>query len=299
MAATTTDLARRRQRSLMTEQTMNIRRIVAATDESEAGRQAVRAAIELAGRTGAQVTVMRAVPATGAVLAGYPSVGSADETGAPSFGELRRWVEADLPSFADGPAISFAVTYGLPGVEIGRFAERERADLVVIGRKPRSLLTRLVVGDTADAVARRSLLPCLFVPGTGALPREVLAAIDGSDRGMVVLAEAEDFARQTGAELRVVTVEPSRPNEPAHLAATLPTARSVQLGAQVRTAPGRELEVRRGDPVKEILAAVAERRADILAIGCHRGGPPGIIDAGSTARRLAHTAPCAILTVPL
>jgi nucleotide-binding universal stress UspA family protein len=34
-------------------------------------------------------------------------------------------------------------------------------------------------------------------------------------------------------------------------------------------------------------------------IGCHRGGPPGILEAGSTARRLAHTAPCAVLTIPL
>jgi nucleotide-binding universal stress UspA family protein len=57
--------------------------------------------------------------------------------------------------------------------------------------------------------------------------------------------------------------------------------------------------VRRGNVVEQILATVDQRRPDVLVIGCHRGGPPGIIDAGSTARRLAHTAPCAILTVPL
>ena len=51
--------------------------------------------------------------------------------------------------------------------------------------------------------------------------------------------------------------------------------------------------------VTQILAAVSERRPDVLVIGCHRGGPPGIIDAGSVSRRLAHTAPCAVLTVPL
>ncbi len=57
--------------------------------------------------------------------------------------------------------------------------------------------------------------------------------------------------------------------------------------------------MRGGDVVEQILAVVDERRPDVLVIGCHRGGPPGIIDAGSTARRLAHTAPCTILTVPL
>ena len=280
---------------------MDLRHIVAASDESEAGRQAVRAAVELAGRTGARVTVMRAVPAPRAVLAGMPPVESAaDEADASSVERLQSWVEVDLRSHADAPAVSFAVTsYGLPGVEISRFAEREGADLLVLGRKPRSLKARLVVGDTADAVARRCLVPCLFVPGAGTLPRQLLVAVDGTDRGRAVLAEAKDFAGQIGADPHVVTVELPRPLEPANLAAAVPTARSVQLGAQVRTALGRELEVRRGNVVEQILATVDQRRPDVLVIGCHRGGPPGIIDAGSTARRLAHTAPCAILTVPL
>jgi nucleotide-binding universal stress UspA family protein len=279
---------------------MDLRHIVAASDESEAGRQAVRAAVELAGRTGARVTVMRAVPARRAVLAGMPPVESAaDEADTSSVERLQSWVEADLRSLTHAPSVSFAVTYGLPGVEISRFAEREGADLLVLGRKPRSLKARLVVGDTADAVARRCLVPCLFVPSAGTLPRQLLVAVDGTDRGRAVLAEAKDFAGQIGADPHVVTVEPPHPLEPANLAAAVPTARSVQLGAQVRAALGRELEVRRGNVVEQILATVDQRRPDVLVIGCHRGGPPGIIDAGSTARRLAHTAPCAILTVPL
>jgi nucleotide-binding universal stress UspA family protein len=221
---------------------MDIRHIVAASDESEAGRQAVRAAIALAARTGARVTVMRAVTASSAVLAGAPSGESAAaEALGPSVDRLERWVKADLPAPEHAPAVSFAVTYGLPGVEISRFAERERADLLVLGRKPRSRMTRLVVGDTADAVARRSLLPCLFVPGDGPLPRSVLVAVDGSDRATVVLRASQDFARQIGADLHAVTVEPPRPQEPAHLAATGLAARSLQLAAVVRTALGREV----------------------------------------------------------
>jgi nucleotide-binding universal stress UspA family protein len=274
---------------------MEIRHIVAATDESDAGRQAVRTAGELAARTGARVTVMRAMAAPGAVLAGMPSV----EAAGSSVERLQRWVGADLPALEHPSAISFAVTYGLPGVEISRFAERQGADLIVLGRKTRSLKARLIVGDTTDAVARRSVLPCLFVPVAGALPRNLLAAIDGSERGMVALTAAEDLARQIGAHLHVVTVEPGRPQEPAPLAATVPAARSVRLGAEVRIREGRDLDVRRGDIAEQILTAVNEHRPDVLVIGCHRGGPPGIIEAGSTARRLAHTAPCAVLTVPL
>jgi nucleotide-binding universal stress UspA family protein len=279
---------------------MDIKHIVAATDESEAGRQAVRAAVALAVGTRARVTVMRAVPATAAVLAGIASVEPAsDDTADNSVDRLQEWVEADLPAIEHAPRISYAVTYGLPGVEIGHFAERHGADLLVLGRKSRSLMARLVVGDTADAVARRSQLPCLFVPGEGALPRKILAAVDGTDRGKAVLLTAVDFARQTGADLQVVTVEPTRANEPPHLAAVAPAGRSISLAEQARATVQRELQVRQGRPVEEILAAVDQHRPDVLVIGCHRGGPPGIIDAGSTARRLAHTAPCAILTVPL
>jgi nucleotide-binding universal stress UspA family protein len=274
---------------------MEIRHIVAATDESDAGRQAVRTAGALAARAGARVTVMRVVPARGPVLVGAMSV----EAVWSSVEQLQRWVGADLPTLAHSSAISFAVAHGLPGVEISRFAERDGADLLVLGRKPRSLAARLVVGDTADAVARRSLVPCLFVHGAGSLPRTLLAAIDGSDRGMVVLRAAAELARQIGATLHAVTVEPVRPQEPAHLAGAAPTTRTARLGAQVGIAEGRGLDLRRGDIVEQILAAVSERRPDVLVIGCHRGGPPGIIDAGSTARRLAHTAPCSVLTVPL
>lgn len=277
---------------------MNIRHIVAAADESEAGRQAVRAAIVLAVATRARVTVMRAVPASTAMVGALSlEVGSMKVV--EEAVHLRAWVEADLPAVEDSPKMSYSVSYGHPGVEIGRFAERHGADLVVAGRKARSRTVRVLMGDTADAVARRSTLPCLFVSGPGIVPQRILAAVDGTERGHIVLAAATDLAQQTGAELRVVTVERAYADEPALLAASVPGPRALRLAGAVETAPGVHLEVRRGDPVEEILGAVIEHRADVLVIGNHRGGPPGIIDAGSTARRLAHTATCSVLTVPL
>jgi nucleotide-binding universal stress UspA family protein len=51
--------------------------------------------------------------------------------------------------------------------------------------------------------------------------------------------------------------------------------------------------------VEQVLAAVDESGADTLAVGYHRGGPAGIIEAGSTGRRLLHAAPGAVLTIPL
>jgi nucleotide-binding universal stress UspA family protein len=54
-----------------------------------------------------------------------------------------------------------------------------------------------------------------------------------------------------------------------------------------------------GPIVEQVLASVEASHPDLLAVGFHRGGPPGVIEAGSAARHLAHGAPCAVLTVPL
>jgi nucleotide-binding universal stress UspA family protein len=59
------------------------------------------------------------------------------------------------------------------------------------------------------------------------------------------------------------------------------------------------LAIRRGDIVERIVAEAQEVEADALIIGYHRGGPPGLLEAGSTARRLVHASPCAVLTIPL
>ena len=92
--------------------------------------------------------------------------------------------------------------YGLPGIEIGRFAEHVRADLLVLGRKQRSRGQRLLLGDTADAVARRSRIPCLFVPASGMRRRAGCWSRWTAPSGARPCSESpNDFAGQIGAEL--------------------------------------------------------------------------------------------------
>ncbi len=268
------------------ETNVHLRHVVAATDESEAGRQAVRSARTLAARAGGRVTVLRVLPLD-------------DREDPLAVEHLRRWVESDLPPLDSSPPMAYAVAYGLPGIEIPRFAEQVHADLLVLGRPPRTRAARLLLGDTADAVARRSRVPCLFICPRGSAIRDFLVAVEGSERGMVVLRVARALAREAHAELRLITVDPPYDGEPEHLAVATPSARSERLGSHVRETLGQELEVRRGEAAQEILGAMSEHLPDVLVLGCHRGGPAGVIEAGSVARRLIHAAPCAVLTVPL
>ncbi len=287
---------------------MLLRHILAATDESDAGRQAVRTAMDLASRASARVTILRVI----AIEASRHLVSVGQGTAPTDWDEdqagltyLRRWLETEVLSLDEVEAAELALACGIPGIEICRFAERAEADLLVLGRKHHSRMMRLLLGDTADAVARRSRLPCLFVPpGSGQL-RKVLVALDGSDRGVNVLNQACDFARYTGATVEAVTVEQRSGDEPPQVGASLPVARSLSLQARVHEVLAREgfpdapLAIRRGDIVDRVVAEARESGADILAIGYHRGGPPGVLEAGSTARRLAHAAQCAVLTIPL
>lgn len=282
---------------------MDLRHVVVATDESDAGRRAVHAGMGLAHRAGARITIMRVVSvAATPALAAVGHQGFAEEL-AYSGGAMERleqWLQPELSRASRPLRLELGIAVGSPGIEICRFAEDRDADLLVLGRKQRSQLGRLLIGDTADAVARRSRIPCLSVVKDNSTFSHILVALDGTPRGSLVLHTAAGFVEHTRGSLRVVTVEPAETGETEALSAATPSARTEKLKAEVCAYLGGDrLEVRRGEIVEQVLLARKESNTEVLVFGYHRGGPPGIIEAGSTGRRLAHTAPCAVLTVPL
>jgi nucleotide-binding universal stress UspA family protein len=276
-----------------------LQHIVVAADASEASRSAVRAALRWSARAGARITILtvgepRALPALAAVSGGAEL--AADRT--PALESIERWLVMEVERQPTWRQPDVATACGVPSVEIARFAEAEAADLLLLGRTERSAAVRLLVGDTADAVARRSRVPCLFVPAPLDVPAKLLVALDGTERGYTVYSAARRIGQAIGAGLDLVTVEPAHGDEPKTHARFLPTARSVNLERTVN-GDGVALRIRCGLVVREVLAEVEATRAQILVVGYHRGGPPGALEAGSVARQLVHLAPCAVVTIPL
>ncbi|MEO8636142.1 MAG: universal stress protein [Gemmatimonadales bacterium] len=282
---------------------MHLQQILAAADHSAEGRAAILAAARLAQAAGGSVIVLTVTEADG---------GLTGESHQPE--GLRRITQAMLAGLTDAPGVQYATVAGLPGIEICRFAEECGADVIVMGRKCRSERQRLLIGDTADAVARRSAVPCLFVPAEQGTFTRVIAALDGTERGFAVLLAAAEFAREIGGHLRAVTVEPEYRNEIG--VSRVPTGRSARLAQAVGDLrasmehragrpsglivdPGEPLVIHRGEVVEEITREVDRHGADVLVVGYHRGGPAGVIEAGSVARRLTHETACAVLTIPL
>ena len=273
--------------------------IVVAADETDASRNAIRTALRWAARADARVTIVtvgapEALPAI--ALAAVPPARDPDQP--PALESIQRWLLSELAREPTWRAPEHVAAVGVPGIEIARFAEKASADLLVLGRKQRSTAARLLVGDTADAVARRSRVPCLFVPAPLGVPTTVLVALDGTARGLAVLAATRSIAQALDAGLALITVEPARADEPLELGGSLPATRSANL-RRMLNGDGDTLRVRRGDVVAEILREVTATEAQVLAVGYHRGGPPGVLEVGSVARQLAHSAPCAVLTIPL
>lgn len=258
---------------------MRIRHLVAATDASADGNHAVRVAQSVGGRIGARVTPVLVHFALPAGVAATP---------------YARIVE-ELPA-------GTAVTEGIPAIEIIRFAETQAADLIVLSRSAREHASVVTLGDTVDAVIRRAEIPCLVVPPGQQRFSRLLAALDGSERGMAVLRGAWQFRRLSEDGLSAIFVEPIPEGERPALAA-VPSARASYLAVAVRTVlPGRAtvpLIQRQGDVVEQVTDGLSEAGGDVLVVGVRRGGPAGLSESTGNGRRILAAARCAVLTIPL
>jgi nucleotide-binding universal stress UspA family protein len=83
-------------------------------------------------------------------------------------GAVRSAVEGRLASLVDAEArnwarVRTAIASGKPSAEIIQFAEREGADLIVVGSSGMGPIGRLIVGSTAEAIVRHATLPVLVV----------------------------------------------------------------------------------------------------------------------------------------
>ncbi|MGQ0702969.1 MAG: universal stress protein [Gemmatimonadales bacterium] len=249
-----------------------ITRILAATDGSEVGEHAVAMAEALVRAGQAKLEVL-----------------GVETAGLPAYAGIGEWVQRGGPRTRP-----ITLARGIPGVEIVRRAGEIHADLVVLGRRERSGAF-LAPGRTTDLVVRRHMGPCLMIPPNVRDVRRVLIALDGTQRGLGILESAAAIAELAEAQSESVCVSndglrPVADGVPRILAALV---HHPGLGGPD------SLQIRHGSPVREILAELAERGFDLLAIGVRRGGPPGEMGSGHVGQDLLREAPVAILTVPI
>ncbi len=140
------------------------KKILCPVDFSDASRDALRVASELARRFDGEVTVFHAYPLPGYTLPEgtvLPATGMLQELASQTDALLSKWREEAI---ADGaPRVAVAKSVGEPASEIVDAAEEGKFDAIVVGTHGRTGLAHVLLGSVAERVVRRAPMPVVTV----------------------------------------------------------------------------------------------------------------------------------------
>jgi universal stress protein A len=139
---------------------LTIRTVLHPTDFSDSSAPALRLARSLAKDYGARLVVLYAYPPpiTGAEVVDRTRI--EDNIAEDLIAKLRQFVPADA-----APQVDHIVMEEHASDAILRTAERENADLIVMGTHGRTGFGRAILGSVAEAVSRRATCPVATVRG--------------------------------------------------------------------------------------------------------------------------------------
>ncbi|HSK76164.1 MAG TPA: universal stress protein [Thermoanaerobaculia bacterium] len=216
--------------------------------------------------------------------------------------QARRTGLSALPGFSPEQA---CLLIGAPHREIMDLAHRVEAGLVVVGAAESR---HGILGSTADRVIRKALCPVLVVRSETAFPpTRVEIPVDLSPTSAHALSQGLDFLRQLGAPLTgteaLFVLNPFEVGGSIHF-----TPEQIERFAKeelhrfltAHAPEGRpgSARVRTGYAQEEILAALAERRADLAVLGTHGRSGFERLMIGSVALGVLRGASCNLLVVP-
>ena len=302
---------------------MTLSHILCPVDLSEASQHALEQATAIAGWYHATLTVLHVHP-PGPAIALEPFAVNAPPS--EERGEIERLREATraaaAPALAAGVQVDVVVDVGDPIRQILARAEPRDVGMIVMGTHGASGFEHLVLGSVTEKVLRRARRPVLTVPprmhAATALPfQRILCAIDFSDSSLSGLEWAWSLADETGAAVSLLhVIEWPWDEPPAPPFEKLPGAearRLIEFRHAAETASRQQLEalvpanlrhrcpsaplVRHGKAHREVLAAAAETRADLIVMGVHGRNVADLALFGSTTNQVVRRASCPVLTV--
>jgi nucleotide-binding universal stress UspA family protein len=280
--------------------------ILVPLDGSSCSEAALTYAVALAGRTGAKLTLVRAINvssfARDRATAQREAIGEADTYLDAHAARLR----------SQDYVVETGVPYGSTAADwIVEETTLRHADLIVMATHDRVGPDRWLHGSVAEAVVGRATVPVVVVRAPGAVhPVEhfdwrqpvLIVPLDRSSLAEAAVPVAVDFARALNGRVILATVI----TEPSAYAASYGPAVSTTVGdpdqeeadartylktiAEVLVSSGipYALFVRFGDPAEEIAQITQEQNAAAIVMSSH--GRTGLLRSvlGSVAGQLVH-----------
>lgn len=265
----------------------SIERVLAATDGSEHGANAVTTAVALAGRLGAELQLASILELHRLPL----GVDVALYEGSLTEDVKRRVVEQAGDAGLDEPKVR--VRSGMAAPTISELCAELETQLLVVGAHPRPAVARFLVGSTAERMIRLAHIPVLVATRSRSEPyRKILAAVDLSRHSVPVLEMAVAVAAADGAELHTLYVQDHL--SPMLLEAALFDERETHAHARRQfesmlegvSRPSELMivpEMSEGHPGREILHEAEQWSADLIVMGSHGFGFFNRLLLGSTS----------------
>jgi len=175
-----------------------------------------------------------------------------------------------------------------------------RYDLVVVPPAVRNALQRMLKGSRVATIVRS--VPASVLVARRPPPRleRILAALSGGPTTGSVVKMALELERASGARASFLHVasEVALPYEPEQAAVAAPSPEDAAARARAALLRvGRELVVREGLVVDEILAEVEHNAHDLLVAGAETAADPGGWAREDVAERLLLACPTSMLIV--
>jgi nucleotide-binding universal stress UspA family protein len=282
------------------------RKIIIGFDGSEPARDALALGHRLARETGADLLVANVYPLE-PLLTAVPA--------SPYQAQLLRDAEHTLASaraaLADGPDADFrAIPGASPARALHELAERENADLVVVGSCHRGRLGRALIGSNAQKLLHGSPCAVGVAPhGYRHTPHATTSNWDDTGVGVAYdgspeAKEALQAARDTYGTLHVISIVDLGGLSYGYgygYAEYLDNARElarVEIAEAQAELGDRDVktEIREGAPVTELSAA--SETLDLLFIGSRSYGPARRVLLGSVSAQLIEGASCPVIVTP-
>ncbi len=296
----------------MSDERTVFRNVIVGVDGRKGGRDAIALARILVGAEGhlmlAHVHSGGDVPtrAATAVSEASPAPSSAPTDGeriALDDGSSQRLLESERER-ADVEARLVSVGASSIGHGLHQLAEREEADLVVVGSSRRGLLGRVFIGDDTrvslnGAPCAIAVAPVGYTQELGGI-RTIGVGYDGSAESEAALALARKLAAERDATVHALKVVQILSSAYAGFGGVAWGDALESVLAEAKQQMG-SLEGVQGDATLgvagEELAAFGER-VDLLIVGSRGYGPVKTLMLGSTSQYLAGHARCPLLVLP-